>query len=116
VLRVDENELDWDEDNEPSYRGEPFTGESAEYAPDGRLMSLTTYVDGLADGPFQVWAKTGTLIVEGRSRLGDPVGTQREWYDNGAPKAEHIYGDGGRLLNVRNWDENGNLTLDETYR
>lgn len=115
MLRVDEDELDWDEDNLPSYRGEPFTGEAAEQGPDGRLMSLTTYVDSLPDGPFRVWTKDGVLIIEGQSHRGNPVGTQREWYDNGVPKAEREYDDEGGLRRLKRWAENGDLTSDEMY-
>jgi antitoxin component YwqK of YwqJK toxin-antitoxin module len=115
VLRVDEAELDWDDHDMPSYRGEPFTGEVAEYGPDRQLLSLTSYVDGRLDGPFRVWTRTGVLIVEGRSRRGDTVGTQREWYPSGTRKVERAYDDDGELRRVTRWDERGNVTSDETY-
>lgn len=115
MLRVNENELDWDRDNLPWYRGEPFTGESAEYGPDGRLMSLTTYVDGQSHGPFRVWTNTGVLVVEGQSRDGSPVGTQREWYDSGALKVEYEYDAESTLRRKKEWAENGELVSDESY-
>ncbi|MPZ83011.1 MAG: hypothetical protein GEV28_22510 [Actinophytocola sp.] len=47
MVRVEEGELDWDDDNLPSNCGEPFTGECVETTADGRLLSLSTYVDGV---------------------------------------------------------------------
>jgi antitoxin component YwqK of YwqJK toxin-antitoxin module len=112
MLRVQEDDLEWDDNNLPSYQGEPFTGESVETMPDGRLLSLTTYVDGLDEGPFRVWSGDGVLVVEGTSRRGRPVGVSREWYPNGAPKIEREYSEQGELLRYRSWDEDGTVTED----
>lgn len=112
MIRVEEDDLDWDDNNLPSHEGEPFTGESVETMPDGRLLSLTTYVEGLDEGPFRVWSGDGVLVVEGTSHLGRPVGVQREWYKNGAPKVEREYGEQGDLLRYRAWDEDGAVTED----
>jgi antitoxin component YwqK of YwqJK toxin-antitoxin module len=80
--------------------------------PDGRLLSLTTYVDGLDDGPFRVWSGDGVLVVEGASRRGRPVGVSREWHKNGARKVEREYGEQGVLLRYRAWDEDGAVAED----
>jgi antitoxin component YwqK of YwqJK toxin-antitoxin module len=116
MQRVDEDDLDWDDDNLPTYHGEPFTGESVEYGRDGALLSLATYVDGHDDGPFKAWTNAGVLVVDGQSRNGVPVGTQREFYDDGTPKVEREYSDKGELLRLKRWDEHGAVTTDETYQ
>lgn len=112
MIRVEEDDLEWDDHNLPSYAGEPFTGESVERMPDGRLLSLATYVNGLDEGPFRVWSGDGVLVVEGTSHLGRPIGVQREWYLSGAPKAEREYTDHGDLLRYRAWAEDGAVTED----
>jgi antitoxin component YwqK of YwqJK toxin-antitoxin module len=116
MLRVDEDDLDWDDHNMPVCNGEPFTGESVEYGQGGRLLSLVTYVDGREDGPFRVWTNVGVLVVEGRSRHGTPVGRQREFCDDGAPKVEREYSDKGELLRLKRWNADGAVTTDETYQ
>jgi antitoxin component YwqK of YwqJK toxin-antitoxin module len=115
MIRVNEADLDWDDDNLPWYDGEPFTGECVETAPDGRLLSLTTYENRLGEGPFRGWSNDGVLILEGTSHRNLPVGTQREWYGTGAPKYEREYGEQGRLLAYRHWDEDGNLVEDKSF-
>ncbi|HEY0451513.1 hypothetical protein [Actinophytocola sp.] len=110
--RVEESELDWDDDNRPYYRDEPFTGECVETAADGRLLSLSTYVDGLDEGPFHCWSGDGVLVIDGTCRRGRPVGTQREWYDSGAPKVERAYDERSTLVRMRRWAEDGTVTLE----
>jgi antitoxin component YwqK of YwqJK toxin-antitoxin module len=112
MIRVPEGDLDWDDDDLPSYQGEPFTGEAVEIAPNGQLLSLTTFVNGRPDGPHQVWGEGGVLVAEGTSRRGRPVGVQRQWYDSGAPKVESEIDENGETVRYRAWDENGNITSD----
>jgi hypothetical protein len=38
-----------------------------EYSRDGRILSLTTYVDGLGEGTFRVWTNDGVLVVARRN-------------------------------------------------
>jgi hypothetical protein len=114
MIRVEEDDLEWDDNNLPSYEGEPFTGECIEVAADGRLLSLTTYVNGLDEGPFRAWSGDGVLVVEGTSHLGRTIGVQREWYSTGALKVERNYGEYGVLLRYQQWDEDGNLIEDWT--
>lgn len=59
MLRIHADDLDWDDNDLPSRDGVPFTGESVETRPDGTLLSLTTYADGLDEGPFRVWSGDG---------------------------------------------------------
>lgn len=54
------------------YRGELFTGEMVELYDDGTLFTLTTYVDGMEDGPSQGFYADGTP-----NPTGGPRGTGR---------------------------------------
>lgn len=112
MIRVIEDDLDWDDDNLPSYQGKPFTGESVETMPDGQLLSLATYVDGFPDGPHRVWGAGGVLVGEGTSRRGRPIGVQRQWYPNGTPKVESEYAENGEMIRYRAWDKEGAITED----
>lgn len=112
MIRVTEDDLDWNELDLPAYQGEPFTGECVEFYRNGRLASLNTYVDGFPDGPQQLWTETGVLIGDGIRRHGSLVGVQRQWYDSGAPKVEQEYDDNGVMLRYRAWDEDGAITED----
>ena len=111
MIRVHEGDLDWDDDNYPWLHGERFTGEVVETLPDGRLLSLSTYLDGRDHGPFKAWSGTGVLVVDGTSDRGLPV-SQREWFDDGSPKAEREYDGQGILVRSRLWNSDGEVTED----
>ena len=71
MLRVDIDDDEVDSDHDFClYRGEPFTGELVEYGSDGSTVELTTYKDGLTDGPSRSWYWDGTLKRESTSRRG----------------------------------------------
>jgi antitoxin component YwqK of YwqJK toxin-antitoxin module len=113
MMRVTEDELDWDDDNRPEYEGRPFTGECVEVATDGRLLSLTTYVDGVPHGPQRFWV--GDLLVgENFRRHGHLVGIQRQWHPTGTPKLEQEYSEDFVLRRYREWNEDGTLVKDWT--
>jgi len=89
------------------HRGEPFTGEAAEYQ-SGRLISLDEYTDGVLNGPSLEWYQTGTLRSEGRARGGRAVGEFREWHPNGVLKSRKFFdGATASLRDEDTWDEQG---------
>jgi antitoxin component YwqK of YwqJK toxin-antitoxin module len=107
-VQVDQDEIE-DDQGLAWYQGEPFTGEVVERGPDGRLITLYTYVMGNEDGPYQEWYPDDRLYKEGSMRLGLPVGTHRRWYPNGRLAEESVFDDRGDQLARRRWDEAGNL-------
>ncbi|MDT8910133.1 hypothetical protein [Amycolatopsis sp. PS_44_ISF1] len=114
MLRIDESDLEWSDDNLPYYHDQPFTGECVESMSSGALVSLVTYEDGVADGPFKHWSPAGTLTAEGASKNGKPVGVWRHWYPGGAVQSESEFDDHGNLLRRRAWAEDGTPTEEYT--
>jgi antitoxin component YwqK of YwqJK toxin-antitoxin module len=94
------------------YEGEPFTGEVVETAPNGRIVALTSYSNGMEDGPATQWYADGQLRAKGVVSSGRAVGLHRRWHRNGQLAAEQRYDDNGRELSVRTWDEAGNVIDD----
>lgn len=106
-MRVNTDDTEWDDGLFLLHGGEPFTGEVEEKNADGRLVSLETYRNGLADGTALYWHPNGQLKSEVISDMGHAVGRSREWHENGTLAVEKTFDDGGRLVEVRRWDENG---------
>ncbi|OEJ23145.1 hypothetical protein AR457_38130 [Streptomyces agglomeratus] len=91
------------------YRGEPFTGEVAEYQ-SGRLISLDEYTDGVLNGLSREWYQDGTLRSEGVVRDGRAVGEVKEWYPNGVLKSRKFFDSAiASLCEEETWDEHGVL-------
>ncbi|MEV0849990.1 hypothetical protein AB0J21_29620 [Streptomyces sp. NPDC049954] len=116
MLRVDADDsgIDMEGSSIVTYRGEPFTGELVEHYPDGRqLWNLTTYADGLEDGPQREWYPDGTLKSEGRARPWAEDDPWRTYHPNGV-LAEELELDvvGRRKRRVR-WNDEGQLIGEE---
>jgi antitoxin component YwqK of YwqJK toxin-antitoxin module len=116
-MSVNVEETDRDTDGCLLYGGAPYTGEVVETAPDGRVISQTSYFQGFEDGPAREWHPNGAMRLEGQSRYGvGAVGVWREWYPDGRPAAEQGFDDDGRQLYVRRWDASGAVLEDTTYQ
>lgn len=84
---------------------------------DGTVQSLTTYRDGVEDGPYREWHRNGTLRTEGRSDLRHgAVGVWREWDASGRLVSEKSFGEDGELDTVRRWDRDGRLVEEKVFR
>jgi antitoxin component YwqK of YwqJK toxin-antitoxin module len=74
------------------------TGLWTSHHPDGTIRSRATYVDGLEEGPTEVFHPNGMTYYTGRYRAGKPVG---EWtfYDRMGNEVERAHYDslGNRL-------------------
>jgi antitoxin component YwqK of YwqJK toxin-antitoxin module len=116
IMRVDLDQIQWDEFALVIYNGEPFTGEVVEKSPDGAIVAVTNYTDGLEDGPSTEWYPSGQLRARGLSRLGTAVGVHQEWHPNGRLAAETRFDDQGRQLSGEAWDEAGNESSPPDYR
>lgn len=113
MIRVNEDDLDSEPYGPVLYQGERFTGEAEDRLPDGTLVSLTTYVNGLQDGPDKEWYNDGTLRSEGQFRQGVAVGVHRTWDPDGHLVREIEFSDDGRILRRRGFDTAGNVTWED---
>ncbi|MER6912645.1 hypothetical protein ABT354_13335 [Streptomyces sp. NPDC000594] len=109
-LRIDIDGPDvdmWADGSRLTYRGEPFTGEVAEYSGDD-FVSLDEYVQGRVHGSSRAWHYNGRPESEGVCVGGRAVGLWRAWHENGVLASEQWFSDDGwSLLESRAWDEQG---------
>jgi antitoxin component YwqK of YwqJK toxin-antitoxin module len=115
-MRVDFDEVNWDDDALVIHDGVPFTGEVVEKAPNGAIVAVTGYVDGYEDGPSTEWYPTGELKARGVTRLGRAVGVHQVWYRNGQLATERAFDGQGHQLSIREWDEAGYMLKESIYR
>ena len=115
-IDIDGPDVDGDDAGRLIYRGEFFTGQAAEYGREGQLLGLTSYVNGIPDGPDKGWYPDGTPESEGVVKYGRAVGEWRRWHPDGSLQKLDIFSDKGDLLSRRMWDENGNLIKEYTRR
>ncbi len=117
MMRIDYDDVDGNADGTVLFEGAPFTGEVVDHWPDGTVQSLTTYRDGVEDGPYREWHRNGTLRTEGRSDLRHgAVGVWREWDASGRLVSEKSFGEDGELDTVRRWDRDGRLVEEKVFR
>jgi antitoxin component YwqK of YwqJK toxin-antitoxin module len=91
-----------------TWEGKPFTGIGFEMAGDGHVISETTYIEGVEDGPERSWHWNGKLESEGANKGNRPHGFFKEWHESGLLKAEGLI-ELGSLIWRKEWDEEGNL-------
>lgn len=109
-IDLDDPEVDLDYAQRLLYRGELFTGEVEEYLA-GHRVSLVTYREGLRDGPFREWYKSGALRAEGTMKMGSLVGEYKNWHENGVLAEKKIHSaDDGFPLSHYEWDDEGRPT------
>lgn len=114
-MRVDFDDVDTEDDLKVTYQGRPFTGEVVERAPGGAIVAMTTYYEGMEDGPTAEWYPTGERKAEGVVRYGTAVGVHQTWHRNGAIATLDEFDDKGRLLLRRRWDESGRVVEDRSF-
>lgn len=93
---LDKDDIDEDPGGRLRYRGSPFTGSVVERN-DGAVVSCSTYVDGLADGPSQDF-EHGRLVREAWYRRGGLEGPTLSFDADGSVTSVDFYARGIRLL------------------
>lgn len=111
-MRVGFDEVDIQDDLRVTHQGVPFTGEVVEHAPDGRIVALTTYFDGMEDGPYAEWYPTGEPKAAGTVRYGTAVGVHESWHRDGGLAGRDEFDDAGRLLRRLRWAADGTVIDD----
>ncbi|MFJ7968383.1 toxin-antitoxin system YwqK family antitoxin [Streptomyces sp. NPDC096324] len=115
-IDVDDPELDMGLDQSLTHQGQLFTGDTVEENPrTGQVVAMTIYVEGVEDGPPREWYSDGADRAEGRCRRGIPYGRWRDWHPNGQLALEKEYGARGMVRSIKKWSENGELIDDRTF-
>lgn len=120
--------------------GAPFSGKVCTYFKDGGLHTLTTFVDGVRvgtwevyypngqvhkqgavsggeeDGPYLEYFPHGQLKYEYHYERGERVGVWKSWYEDGTPYTERHFAQGVIHGKVLVWDEQGRLAKEYDYR
>ena len=111
-LRVDmdDDDFEFDEDQSATYQGELLTGVLFERYPNGTLANETGYEKGKPHGASRFWFDDGALESEVMIEHNRAVGIGREWHRNGV-LAEEKYFEGGQLVTIRKWDEDGRFIV-----
>lgn len=91
------------------HEGHPFTGEVEDTDAEGRVIGLTSYTGGIEHGLQAEWYPTGEKYIEGQCEQGSAVGEWREWHRNGKLAEHSLFNEFGELIQLRRWDEEGNL-------
>ncbi|MBM7774689.1 antitoxin component YwqK of YwqJK toxin-antitoxin module [Actinokineospora baliensis] len=115
AMRVDYDDVVFEDDLRVTYQGRAFTGEVVEHAPNGAVVALTTYFEGLEDGPSAEWYPTGEPKAEGTVRAGSAVGVHKTWHRNGTIATYDEFTDRGKLTLRRRWDESGTVLEDRSF-
>ncbi|MGK5738714.1 toxin-antitoxin system YwqK family antitoxin [Micromonospora sp. URMC 103] len=112
-MRVEYDDVETEDDLRVTYQGQPFTGEVVERSSQNQVIAITTYFNGIEDGPSAEWYPTGERKAAGTVRYGMAVGVHEEWHRNGNLAARSEFDDQGNLLSRYRWAEDG--TPLETY-
>jgi|SRR5689334_8904002 MORN repeat protein len=114
-VRVNEDDLEWDEDMR-LLAGTPFSGVGFALYDDGSLRSESPYRDGFEEGTCREWHPNGRLRREWNAVRGCAT-ELTEWHENGVVKCAGRY-EYGAEIEYREWDDAGALLvhrqIDET--
>jgi len=90
-VSVDELETGYSAGGAPiqMYRERAFSGVAVERSGE-RLVSETSYVDGVETGPARTWHPNGQLASESGNLYNRPHGPFREWREDGSLAAEGL--------------------------
>ena len=108
MLRVLDDELDFDVDHVCYYQSKPFSGISIEEG-DGVLLSEIPYQNGLLHGVGRDWFPTGEPHGVSTYQEGVLHGQLQEWDRQGQLRREAQYEHGVKTKETR-WDETGTLS------
>lgn len=108
---IEAPEVEWDGFDRLVHNGELFTGEAV-HVEDGKVLALTTYRDGVEQGPQWEVSPDGTKLCEGQCDQGHAVGEWRTWYPDGKPQSHKVLDRWGDLRRSRHWDADGVLVED----
>lgn len=96
--------------------GDRFTGRHETRAPNGQLVGLTTYRDGLAEGWSLAWFESGKIRERRFWKTGRKHDTHLGWWENGEPRLELRFIDGEFEGVCREWHVSGQLASMRSYR
>jgi len=82
AMRVNIDDTHFDDVLGCFYKGNPLTGETVETDADGNFIELTTFWNGIEEGPQLAGYSDGSRKYESILSNGHLVGVARKWYRN----------------------------------
>ncbi|MFT6211294.1 MAG: antitoxin component YwqK of YwqJK toxin-antitoxin module [Bacteroidia bacterium] len=86
------------------------------YYPENKPKEQTTFVDGLSQGEFKRFDKSGVLVVEGKLKNGEKSGVWTTWYDDVQKQEERTYSADQPDGKWTYWYIDGELKREEIYK
>ncbi len=80
---------------------EPFNGIIRDYYANDEKKSQFKYKDGILEGEFIIWYKSGKIKSKGSYHNGQQIGLWQVWYENGQLASKGEYNDEG--LKTGHW-------------
>lgn len=91
------------------YNGKPYTGAVAKYEADGKINIEGNLNNGVMNGQWKLYFKSGGLMTEGVMKNGLETGWWKSYYGYDKPKVEKFYDEHGFMLMRREYYDNGQL-------
>jgi antitoxin component YwqK of YwqJK toxin-antitoxin module len=107
VLRIRDDELDFDESIIYHYKGRRFTGSAYDDMPGGGISEVS-YENGVQQGPARDWLPSGKLKGESFFRRNVLHGCAKEFREDGSLISEKNY-EWGILVSSAEYDEAGSV-------
>lgn len=107
-LRVEEEALEFDDEEFCLWQGERFSGVAFERYPSGQLRSEVEYRNGVKQGAARFWYESGQLRRECVLWNGSAHGASTEWYQEGRLKVMEKF-EHGIVVEAKHWNESGEL-------
>ncbi len=95
--------------------GQPYSGYVEQRSPSGRLIRLTTYVDGRRDGWSLAWHEDGTLRERRLYAQGRKHGEHNGFWSDGAKSFVRRFEDGDYHGTSTDWHSNGQVAREQNY-
>ena len=108
MLRVNTDEIEFDDDYVYRFKGEPFNGIGYELNESGTLLSEIAFQDGMKHGFSREWSRAGKIVIEHSYYKNIPHGSFRKWSETGVLLLEEDF-EYGFCLRRRTWNDDGTL-------
>jgi antitoxin component YwqK of YwqJK toxin-antitoxin module len=112
IQRVEYDDIEFDDDL-ALFNEQPFTGIVYEYYDIGQLAYEGFYDEGLPQGLQQDWYRNGQMEGKAYAIRGQGTSESWHWYENGIQKSYRKNDRNGFWVELKEWDEEGNLTRND---
>lgn len=91
------------------YKGQPFTGYSLKYYPNGVLEEKLSFLIGKREGVANRWTKNKKLQLESYYKNNRLHGVYKTWWENGALSGQSFYENGVKQGEEKQWFPDGQI-------